>query len=380
MTSYPDPPIGELPPLVKDVYDRLALLGLHLERSYLQRANIDFGRNPELLSCSDLLWRISYLTESAGPRPYWSTPIVFCVVGERVLGKAPTVESWDILIRKNQASLIALALEGDSVEEVLGRLLKARASAPGADIFDALAAVNDALLYLNDPALVAALAGRASALLLSEDMEAERPCHVIYQVHRLVYDCRLTQGGLPEWLKRLVVAAYSRCAPLVPSIFEDPCVRPEEAFEALAFLFALEGLALSFGGEQSPLFIIASQTHFAADDRAIADLFWSAPQWRVTLDSIRRLSGAGLIERMQPHFERLQSLGADLVAALRKRATAIVLRELPALAGKTSPRGGRPAPTPDERAARALCLSYPAAMSALSEVVEAHEESTSACP
>jgi hypothetical protein len=182
----------------------------------------------------------------------WQRPrFVSCIIGERVLGRTPTLESWDISVWRGRDLLIMLAQEGESIEEVLGRRLRAKASAPGTDIRNALAALNDGLLYWNDPALLAELGGRATELVLAGELEATRACEVLSQVRRLVYDCRLTQPAPPEWLKRLVVAAHGRCARLMPSFFDDPNVSPEKAALARALLSALEGLASSFSGSMA---------------------------------------------------------------------------------------------------------------------------------
>jgi hypothetical protein len=73
-----------LPALAKDVYDRLAPLGLNLNSTTVQRALIDFKARPELLPCSDLLWRIHYLSLEMG-----GDYIVHCTMGERALGTSP---------------------------------------------------------------------------------------------------------------------------------------------------------------------------------------------------------------------------------------------------------------------------------------------------
>ena len=50
-----------LPPLARDVFDRLRPLGLDLEKRTIQRALLDLAADPELAPCSDLLWMLRYL-------------------------------------------------------------------------------------------------------------------------------------------------------------------------------------------------------------------------------------------------------------------------------------------------------------------------------
>ncbi|MFD9033225.1 DUF5682 family protein, partial [Streptomyces sp. NPDC059567] len=50
-----------LPPLARDVHDRLAPLGLKLEARGVKRALLDIAGRPELARCSDVLWMLRYL-------------------------------------------------------------------------------------------------------------------------------------------------------------------------------------------------------------------------------------------------------------------------------------------------------------------------------
>ena len=55
--------------LARDVYDRLAPLGLRLEQRGVQRALLDINASPELAKCSDVLWILRYLLPSGAARP-----------------------------------------------------------------------------------------------------------------------------------------------------------------------------------------------------------------------------------------------------------------------------------------------------------------------
>jgi len=50
-----------LPPLARDVHDRLAPLGLKLEQRGVHRALLNIAARPELAACSDVLWMLRYL-------------------------------------------------------------------------------------------------------------------------------------------------------------------------------------------------------------------------------------------------------------------------------------------------------------------------------
>jgi hypothetical protein len=408
-----------LPALAKDVYDRLASLGLNLNSTNVQRALIDFKSKPELLPCSDLLWRIDYLTRGSGDY------IVHCTMGERALGGTPVQESWDIAIRKRQAALIQLAYEGVSIESVLERRLKEKAHAPKAGPTVALEAVEASILYLKSPRLTAELGERAIALLLEQTGAREAP-GVFDRVRKLVHYYRSTPHGLPDWLKNFVTTGYSHYATLLPASFQDQGTRPEEVSGMLAFLFTLESLALSFGCERSQLIIAVKQSGGVTEDPTKIGLLWSAEwllgirdigQIRAFLDEVLTnvlmlptfpsyiggfllalgftpLVGRLVVELLSKAFERLpdevlmpwmpsllmglRPLGPDLVATLVKEASACFPARLNALGGWKAPweetteeesgaeeAGAAPAGQgaalgPEETSARALCAAYPA--------------------
>src|SRR5690606_39790690 len=91
-----------LPPLARDVHDRLAPLGLKLQQRGVQRALLDMASRPELRACSDVLWMLRRLMPQGAARP---------IMGERALGERSIQESWDLSIGTHQRALIELGYE-----------------------------------------------------------------------------------------------------------------------------------------------------------------------------------------------------------------------------------------------------------------------------
>jgi hypothetical protein len=412
---------ASLPPLAQDVYDRLQPLGVNLLSTNIQRALIDFKQKPELLPCSDLLWRVHYLA------PGLCKP----TIGQRTLGGTPVQESWDIYIGKNQSGLIQLGYEGVSVESVIERRLKQKAFAPKATAVDALAAAEDSLLYLRSPRLTGELGEKAIEALQGETGASDAP-EVFQRVRRLIHHYRSTPHGLPDWLRRFVTTGYSHYATLLPASFQDRGTRPEEVAGMLAFLFTLESLALSFGCQRSQLLIAIGQASSVTEDPTKMGLLWSA-EWLLQLRDIGQirefldgvlgnvlllptfpayvsgfllalgftpLVGRLVVELLSKSFERLpddmlmpwlpglimalRPLGADLVATLVKEAAACFPARLDGLEGWSPPwdvpafapaaeETATAAATttasvdlrPEEAAARALLVAYPAAANAV---------------
>jgi hypothetical protein len=104
-----------LPPLARDVLDRLEPLGLDLEKRTIQRALLDLDAHPELVPCSHLLWILRRLLPDDAVRP---------IMGSRRLGERSIQESWDLAIGRNQRSLVELGYEGVTVEQVLEQRLR----------------------------------------------------------------------------------------------------------------------------------------------------------------------------------------------------------------------------------------------------------------
>ncbi|MER5603209.1 DUF5682 family protein, partial [Streptomyces sp. NPDC002265] len=104
-----------LPPLARDVHDRLKPLALRLEQRGVQRALLDIASQPELERCSDVLWMLRFLLPQGAARP---------IMGERSLGERPIQESWDLALGTHQRALIELGYEGISIEQVLEQRLR----------------------------------------------------------------------------------------------------------------------------------------------------------------------------------------------------------------------------------------------------------------
>jgi hypothetical protein len=269
---------SSLPPLAQDVYDRLAPLGLHFTNTKTERALIDFKKHPELIPCSDLLWSLSFLHAPVRP-----------IMGERVLGKAPIQESWDVSIGAAQGALIQLAYEGVTVEQIIARRLKIKAFEPEAKAVKVLAATEESLLYLKSPRLTEELGERAVTLLTLETSAKDAP-EVFERIRRLVHYYRATPTGIPPWVKSFVTTGYSHYATLLPTCFPDRGTSPEEVGAMLAFLFTLESLALSFGCQRSQLVIAIGQASPLTTDPAKLGLLW-ASEWLLGLKELDEIRG-----------------------------------------------------------------------------------------
>lgn len=255
-----------LPPLAQDVYARLDPLPIALESRTIQRALLDFRKTPNLLPCSDLLWKLHYLLSPGVVRP---------IMGQRQLGHVPQQESWDIAIGKNQGEVIQLAYEGITVEHVLERRLKKVAFGPESRTVDAIRAAEESLLFLKSERLTEELGERAIDLLVREpDAKQAREIHA--RITRLVHYYRTTEAGLPAWLKRFVTTGYSHYATLLPNAFSDRGTHVNDLAAMLQFLFTLESLALSLGCERSQLVIALRQAAPITVDPPKLALLWSA--------------------------------------------------------------------------------------------------------
>src|SRR5262249_24339819 len=278
---------SSLPPLAQDVYTRLAPLKVNLTATSIQRALMDLRQKPDLLPCSDLLWKLRYLLPGQVVRP---------IMGERSLGHTPTQESWDIAIGNNQTPLIQLGYEGVTVEHVLEKRLKSKAFAADATTVTALAAAEDCILYLKSDRLTEEVGEHAVHLLLQETGAQSAP-EIFERVRRLVHYYRATPTGLPEWVKRFVTTGYAHYATLLPAAFADRGTTPAQIAGMLAFIFNLESLALSLGCNRSQLLIALQQSAPVTDDPNKLGLLWSA-EWLLglrTVEAIREFF-AGLLE------------------------------------------------------------------------------------
>ncbi|WP_174557126.1 DUF5682 family protein [Nocardia jejuensis] len=253
-----------LPPLARDVLDRLQPLGLDLSKRTLQRALLDLKSNPELRPCSDLLWMLRKLLPQDAVRP---------IMGSRGLGESSIQESWDLGLGKYQRSLVELGYEGVSVEQVLEQRLRRAVHAPEATAAVALGAVEDALLYLGSVRLADELGSRAVELLATERTVDGAPA-VLRRIRLLLNYFRSTEAGLPAWCGRFVTAGYAHYCTLLPTAFTDEETGPAQVAAMLGFLFGMENLALSLGCDHTQLELAVLQSHPEAPAKVA--LLWAA--------------------------------------------------------------------------------------------------------
>ncbi|GAB2931526.1 hypothetical protein GCM10027280_19000 [Micromonospora polyrhachis] len=253
-----------LPPLARDVYDRLAPLGLDLEKRTLQRALLDLTANPELVPCSDLLWVLRHLLPDGAFRP---------IMGARRLGERSAQESWDLALGQNQRAIIELGYEGITVEQVLEQRLRRKVWAPNATASMALAAVEDSLLYLRNPRFTDELGVRAVELLAAERTVDDAP-EVLRRIRRLLAHYRATQPELPGWCEAFVKTGYAHYCTLLPMAFVDEHIGVRQVGAMLGFLFTLESLALALGCDHAQLELAVQQSHPEAPAKVA--LLWVA--------------------------------------------------------------------------------------------------------
>ncbi|GAA2689580.1 DUF5682 family protein [Actinoplanes palleronii] len=253
-----------LPPLARDVYDRLAPLGLNLDQRSIQRALLDLAADPELAACSRLLWMLRYLLPDQAVRP---------IMGSRRLGEKHIQESWDLDLGRHQRAIIELGYEGVTVEQVLEQRLRRDAWDPKATAAVALKAVENSMLFLQSPRLTDELGNRAVELLSAERTVDEAPV-VLRRIRRLLGHYRATTPVLPSWCERFVTSGYAHYCTLLPTAFVDEDTGVRQVGAMLGFLFSMESLALSLGCDRTQLEIAVRQCHPEAPAKIA--LLWAA--------------------------------------------------------------------------------------------------------
>jgi hypothetical protein len=253
-----------LPPLARDVYDRLAPLGLNLEQRTIQRALLDLVADPELVVCSELLWMLRYLLPDNAVRP---------IMGSRRLGATPIQESWDLDLGRHQRTIIELGYEGVTVEQVVEQRLRRAAWDPKATAATALQAVEHSLLFLRSPRLTDELGARAVELLAAERTVDEAPA-VLRRIRLLLAHYRATTPVLPGWCERFVTAGYAHYCTLLPTAFVEEETGVRQVGAMLGFLFSMESLALSLGCDRTQLELAVRQSHPEAPVKIA--LLWAA--------------------------------------------------------------------------------------------------------
>ena len=270
---------ASLPPLARDVLDRLAPLGLDLERRTVQRALLDFAARPELRPCSDVLWILRRLLPQDAARP---------IMGSRELGERPIQESWDLALGRNQRALVELGYEGVSVEQVLERRLRRDVYAADADPAVALRAVEEALVFLGGRRLADDLGARAVELLAAE-RAADRAPEVLRRIRKLLAHFRTEGRQLPRWCEDFATKGYAHYCTLLPAAFADENAGVRQVGAMLGFLFSMEGLALSLGCDHAQLEIAVKQSHPETPGKVA--LLWAArfQLGELSLTELRRM-------------------------------------------------------------------------------------------
>ncbi|MFJ8689287.1 DUF5682 family protein [Micromonospora wenchangensis] len=253
-----------LPPLARDVLDRLRPLGLDLEKRTIQRALLDLHATPALAGCSDLLWMLRHLLPGDAVRP---------IMGERRLGHRSIQESWDLALGRHQRALIELGYEGVTIEQVLEQRLRRSVRGPDATAAGALAAVEDAIRLLDSPRLVDELGARAVELLAAERTVDDAP-EVLRRIRRLLAHHRATAPTLPAWCEAFVTTGYAHYCTLLPTAFVEEETGVRQVGAMLGFLFSMESLALSLGCDRSQLELAVAQSH--PESPAKVALLWAA--------------------------------------------------------------------------------------------------------
>jgi hypothetical protein len=253
-----------MPPLARDVFDRLAPLGISPSKRGVQRVLIDLRADPHLEPCSRLLWRLRRLLPGGTVRP---------IMGALELGERSTQESWDVSLGRDQRGVIELGYEGVSVEQVLELRLRRAVADPRATAATALAAVEDSLLYLDAPRLTEELGARAVELLAAERTVDDAP-EVLRRFRRLLAHYRAVRPELPRWCASFVTEGYAHYCTLLPTAFTDEDAGIRQVAAMLGFLFTLENVALSLGCDRTQLELAVKQAH--PRDPAKVALGWAA--------------------------------------------------------------------------------------------------------
>ncbi|GLZ15594.1 hypothetical protein Acsp04_58290 [Actinomadura sp. NBRC 104425] len=266
-----------LPPLARDVLDRLAPLGFDLEKRTIHRALLNLDADPDLRPCSDLLWILRRLVPDAA-RP---------IIGTRRLGERSSQESWDVAIGRNMRAIVELGYEGVTVEQVLEQRLRKTVYAPKATAAQALAAVEDSILYLGGRRFTDELGARAVELLAAERTVDDAP-EVLRRARRLISYYQATEPELPQWCRSFVTAGYAHYCTLLPTAFADDDAGARQVAAMLGFLLGMESLALSLGCDHTQLELAVQQSHPEAPDKVA--LLWAAQTQLglLPLDELRR--------------------------------------------------------------------------------------------
>jgi hypothetical protein len=186
--------------------------------------------------------------------------VVRPIMGSRRLGDRSPQESWDLDLARHQQALIELGYEGVTVEQVLEQRLRQACRGPEATAAGALAAVEDSIVFLDNPRLVEDLGRRAVDLLARERAVDEAP-EVLRRVRRLLGHYQVSGSALPVWCGQLVVTGYAHYCTLLPVAVLDEDTGVQQVGAMLGFLFSMESLALSLGCDRRQLELAVRQSH-----------------------------------------------------------------------------------------------------------------------
>lgn len=254
-----------LPPLAQDVLDRLAPLGLDLERRTIQRALLDLDAHPELAPCSHLLWMLRRLLPADAVRP---------IMGSRGLGERSIQESWDLAIGRHQRALVELGYEGVTLEQVLEQRLRRAVHEPKAGAATALEAVEESIVLLGSRRFTDELGARAVELLAAERTVDGAP-EVLRRIRRLLAHYRATEPELPAWCAAFAATGYAQYCTLLPGAFADEGTSLRQVAAMLGFLLGMESLALALGCDPAQLEIALQQSRPEEAPAKVA-LLWAA--------------------------------------------------------------------------------------------------------
>ncbi|HHO54423.1 MAG TPA: hypothetical protein ENK18_27025 [Deltaproteobacteria bacterium] len=351
------------PPLVQDIYDRLAILRITAKTRKNTRVLLDFSSEPEKREASKLLWRLNWLIPGS--------QVAHPIMGELKLGMSPRQESWDVKLHgAAQAAVMQLSFEGVTVEQVLERRLSESAFGADARTVTALHAVEVSLMLLDSPRMTATL-GRRSVALLTHEIGAKDAPEIFDRIQRLVHHYRATTGT-PEWLSDFVATGYQHYSTQMPEGFGDRGTSPEELAATLSFVFTLESLALTMGCSRSQLVIAIEHASTTAAEPEKLGLLWAA-EWLVQLkdeDAVRRSFfqildhplGRSAFPRYLSGFlqalgfaPRIAPLGVELLGrAFGELPDAVLLPWIPSLLSELRPRIHDVLPTLFTEVARTL--------------------------
>ncbi|MFJ4679169.1 DUF5682 family protein [Kitasatospora sp. NPDC088783] len=254
---------ASLPPLARDVHDRLRPLGIDFTIRRVKRVLLDLRSDPGLQACSDVLWKLRRLLPDA-VRP---------ITGERALGVDSLQESWDVSLGAHQRALIELGYEGVTIEQVIEQRLRREAHDPTANTAAVLRAVEDAIVLLRSPRLADEL-GRHAIQTLACERSVDGAPEVLTRVRKLLAFYRTTEPHLPSWIEEFTSTGYAHYCTLLPVAFTEESAGVRQVAAMLGFLVSTESLAVSLGGSREQLDLAVTQSH--PQNPAKVALLWAA--------------------------------------------------------------------------------------------------------